>query len=300
MRIPIKVLIPGCRTAAIIVVLAAAGTSFDASPVSAQQPALPAQLVVSLRVVDKKATPLTDLAPTEFEVKENGQSRTVTRAELDTRPLSAALVLDSNGTLSTAFMQNVVPAAVAVLKALPEGTIVDVWSTGDRPTHVATALTDLAAAQAAVQRIAASGTNELLDTIAAASQALPSGEDRRTAVIILTSGGIFDNASRGVQEAMKATSMRPSFFSIEMIIGEQDGRVETALSYLAEHTAGSHEKLLSAGAGVTKAPGLVAILNTLYRVAWQPQSDPRATKFEFKTHRKGAKVVASQRLTTAW
>jgi hypothetical protein len=211
-----------------------------------------------------------------------------------------ALVLDSNGTLSTAFMQNVVPAAVAVLDALPEGTLVDVWSTGDRPAHVATAQSDRAAAEAAVKRIAASGTNTLLDTIVAASQALPSGEDRRTVVIVLTSGGLGDNAPRGVQEALKATSMRPSFFSIEMIIGEQDGRVGTTLTYLAEHTAGSHETVLSASAIVTKAPGMVALLNSIYRVAWKPQGDPRATKFEFKTNRKGAKVVSSQRLTTAW
>jgi len=299
MHSPLKVLIPGGRTAAMLAV-AVFSVPFSICPVSTQQPALPEQLVVSLRVVDKKGTALTDLAPNEFEVKENGQSRTIMKAELDKRPLSAALVLDSNGSLSTAFMQNVVPAAVAVLKALPEGTIVDVWSTGDRPTRVATAQSDLAAAEAAVKTIAASGINTLLDTIAAASQALPSGDDRRTAVIILTSGGLGDNGARGVPEALKATSMRPCFVSIEMIIGEHDGRVDTELTYLAEHTAGTHEMVLSAGAIVTKAPSLVAVLNTLYRVAWQPQSDPRATKFEFKTNRKDAKVVASQRLTTAW
>lgn len=293
------VLISDCRTAALVAVLSGASLSFTTCPVAAQQP-VPQQLVASLRVVDKKGAPFTDLAPNEFDVKENGQSRTIVRAELDTRPLSVALVLDSNGTLSTAFMQNVVPAAVAVLNALPQGTVLDVWSTGDRPTHLVTAQSDRAAVEAAVKRIAASGTNTLLDTIAAASQALPSGEDRRTAVIVLTSGSIGDNAGRGVQEALNATSMRPTFVSIEMILGERDGRVGTELTYLAEHTAGSYETVLSATAVVTKAPGLVAILNSRYRVAWQPQSDPRATKFEFKTNRKGAKVVWSQQLTTAW
>ena len=281
------VLISNCRTAALVAVFSGASLSFTTCPVAAQQP-VPQQLVASLRVVDKKGAPFTDLAPNELDVKENGQSRTIVRAELDTRPLSVALVLDSNGTLSTAFMQNVVPAAVAVLNALPQGTVLDVWSTGDRPTHLVTAQSDRAAVESAVKRIAA------------ASQALPSGEDRRTAVIVLTSGSIGDNAGRGVQEALNATSMRPTFVSIEMILGERDGRVGTELTYLAEHTAGSYETVLSATAVVTKAPGLVAILNSRYRVAWQPQSDPRATKFEFKTNRKGAKVVWSQQLTTAW
>ena len=224
------------RTAAILAVALCATLFFAAPGVSARQTAVPQKLVVSVHVVDKHDTPLTDLAPTEFEVKENGQSRTILRAELDRRPLAVALVVDSNGALSTGYLQNVVPAGVAVLKQLPPGTTVDVWATGDWPTHVATGVSDMGAAEAALKSIAASGTNALLDTIAQASQALPSGEDCRTAVIVLTSGGLGDNGSRGVAEALKVTSMRPTFVGLEMIIGEQDGRVESELTYLAEST----------------------------------------------------------------
>ena len=76
MHSPLKVLIPGGRTAAMLAV-AVLSIPFSIRPVSTQQPALPEQLVVSLRIVDKKGTPQTDFAPIEFEVKENGQSRTI-------------------------------------------------------------------------------------------------------------------------------------------------------------------------------------------------------------------------------
>lgn len=284
-------------TPILVAVVIGVSVSVAPRPVSGRQGSTPRQLVVSVRVLDKKGSLLTDLAPAEFEVKENGQSRTILHAELDRRPLSVALVLDSNGSLSTAFNQNVVPAAIAVIKALPEGTIVDVWTTGDRPTHVATAQSDMAAVEAAINGIAATGMNALPDTIEEASHALPAGEERRTAVITLTSGSA---VTRDIEEAVKGTSMRPTFVSLEMVIGEQDARVESELTYLAEHTAGRHETVLSAGALVTKAPVLVDQLNAVYRVAWQPVSDPHATKFEFRTNRKGAKVVSSQRLSTTW
>jgi hypothetical protein len=91
--------------------------------------------------------PLTDVTASELEVKENGQSRPIQTAELDTRPLAVALVLDNNSELSTSFMQSVVPAGIAVVKALPPGTTVDIWTTGDRPNHVGKALSDPAEAE---------------------------------------------------------------------------------------------------------------------------------------------------------
>ena len=60
------VLISDCRTAALVAVLGGASLSFTTCPVAAQQPEVPQQLVASLRVVDKKGAPFTDLAPNEF------------------------------------------------------------------------------------------------------------------------------------------------------------------------------------------------------------------------------------------
>ena len=79
------------------------------------------QLLGTLHVTDKKGVPLTDVTARELEAKENGKSRPIQSVELDTRPSAVALVLDNNSELSTSFMQSVVAAAAAVIRASPRG-----------------------------------------------------------------------------------------------------------------------------------------------------------------------------------
>ena len=264
------------------------------------QQGTPKQLLCTLHVTDKKDVPLTDVTASELEVKENGQSRPMQSADLDTRPLAVALVLDNNSELSTSFMQSVVPAGIAAIKALPPGTTIDIWTTGDRPTHVATALTDPAAAEAALKNVAALGTNSLLNTIADASKALLDDDRHRTAVIIMTTGSLGDTGGYGYEQALKVTSMRPTFVSLEFFKDHPDARVENELEYLAHHSGGFFERILSVTAFEKRAPSLVAILNAQYRVAWQPGADPRDATLEFKCSRKGTKVVAAQRMSAVW
>ena len=267
---------------------------------AARQGTVPKQLLVTLHVTDKHDVPFTDLEANELGVKENGQARPIQTADLDHRPLAVALVLDNNSELSTSFMQSVVPAAVATIKALPPGTTIDIWTSSDRPNHVGKALSDPAAAEAALKNLAASGTNTLLNTIADASKALPSDEDHRAAVIVLTSGTLGDVGGYSVEQALKVTSMRPTFISLEVFVGHPDSRVENMLEYLAKNSAGSFEKVLVVTALEKRAPALVALINAQYRVAWQPGADPRETKFDFTCTRKGAKVVAAQRMSAVW
>ena len=299
MLIPAQRFGPVLFFAAALVVTAASGASLGRPAAAGGQGTMPKQLVVTLHVTDKKDVPLTDLEATELEVRENGQSRPIQVAELDKRPLAVALVVDNNAELSTSFMQSVVPAAVAVVKALPPGTTIDVWTTGDRPSQVAKAVSDPAAAEAALKGVAASGMNALLSTVAEASQKLPADDAHRTAVIVLTSGSLGETGGSGFEQALKVTSMRPTFVSLEIFLVSQhpESRVENMLEYLAKHTAGYFDRVLSVTALEKRAPALVALINAQYRVAWQPGGDPRETKFEFRTSRKGAKMVASQRLS---
>ena len=272
-----------------------AGTSAARS-----QQGTPKQLLGTLHVTDKKDVPLTDVTASELEVKENGQSRPIQTAALDTRPLAVALVLDNNSELSTSFMQSVVPAGVAVIRALPPGTTIDIWTTGDRPTHVSTALSDPAEAEAALKRIAAIGTNSLLNTIADASKALPSDDNHRLAVIVMTTGTLGDTGGYGYEQALKVTSMRPTFVSLEFVHNKPDARVENELEFLAKHSGGFFERVLAVTAFEKRAPSLVAIVNAQYRVAWQPGMDPREATLDFRCSRKGTKVVAAQRLSAVW
>lgn len=276
------------------------GTLSISAPAALSQQAIPKQVLGSLYVTDKKGVPLTDIAPAELEVKENGKLRPIQSAELDTRPLAVALVLDNNSEQSTSFMQSVVPAGVAVIKALPPGTTIDIWTTGDRPTRVATALSHPGEAAAALRNVAAIGTNTLLHTLAEASKALPGDDQHRTAVIVMTTGTLGNAEGYGQEQALKVTSMRPTFVSLELFKGKPDARVENELEFLAKHTGGYFERVLAVTAFEKRAASLIAIVNAKYRIAWQPGVDPREATLDFSCNRKGTKVVAAQRLSAVW
>jgi hypothetical protein len=281
--------------AALVVACAAAPTAV--TTLAAQQQGTPKQLIVAMRVTDKKDVPLTDIQASELEVKENGKAVAVQAVELDKRPLALALVLDNNTELSTSFMQSVVPAGVALVKALPEGTTIDVWTSGDRPSRVAKSV-DAAAAETALKGIAAIGTNALLNTMAEASQALPTDDTHRTAVVVFTGSTLGD--SGGYEQSIKATSTKPTFVGLELFLAHPDSRIENALEMFAAQTGGYFDRILSVTAFEKRAPAVVTLLNGMYRVAWQPSGDPRETKFEFKCSRKGAKVVTAQRMSAVW
>ena len=283
-----------CAIAAAVVL---AGSAASIATAAAQQTGTPKQLIVSLHVTDKKGVPLTDIQASELEVMENGKSVPVQGAELDKRTLAVALVLDNNTELSTSFMQSVVPAGVAFVKALPEGTTIDIWTTGDRPSRVAKAV-DAAAAETALKGIAAIGTNALINTLAEASQALPSDENHRGAVVVFTGSTLGD--AGGYEQAMNATSTKPTFIGLELFLAHPDSRIENALESLAAQTGGYFDRILSVTAFEKRAPALVALINAQYSVVWQPSGDPRETKFEFKCTRKGTKVTSAQRMSAVW
>jgi len=285
--------------AATVTVVAGSVALLHGSPPATQQTGVPKQLFGTLHVTDKKGVPITDVTAAEFEVKENGQTRTIVGAELDQRPLAVALILDNNSELSTSFMQSMVPAGIAAIRALPPDTTIDFWTTGDRPTRV-TKAANVADAEAAVKGVAAIGTNALLHTIVDASQALPTDEGHRTAVIVMTSGSLGDAGGYGSDQALKATSMRPMFVSLELVVGKSDSRVENMLETVASSSGGYFDRVLSVTAFEKRAPALVALINARYRLAWQPGGDPSQTNFEFKCTRKGTKVVAAPRISAVW
>jgi hypothetical protein len=282
--------------AAAAIVMVGSNAPLDGSAPAIQQSGVPKQLLVNLHVTDKKGVPITDVTPAEFEVKENGQKRTILSAELDKRPLAVALILDNNSELSTSFMQSMVPAGIAAIRALPPGTTIDFWTTGDRPTRVTNGAS-VAEAEAALKSVAAIGTNVLLHTIADASKALPADEGHRTAVIVMTSGSLGDAGGYGVDQALKVTSVRPMFVSLELVVGQPDARVENMLDTVAKASGGYFDHVLSVTAFEKRAPALAALINAQYRLAWEPSGDPREIKFEFKCTRKDTKVVASERLS---
>src|SRR5262245_50090799 len=139
---------------------------------------------VTVTFTDEAEAPVEGLTAEEMVVLENGVAREVVRAELDRRPLTLALVLDTSEPISSAFRLNVVDAVGAFLTGLPDGTRYDVWGTGDRATRVAGPTADKAEGLRAVKRQFPRGGNTLLDTIVQACKELEPPEGQRSAMVI--------------------------------------------------------------------------------------------------------------------
>lgn len=264
-----------------------------------QTPPADRPLVASFVVTDKKGHPVEDLKVEEVVVSENGASRPIEQFELDRRPLTVALVVDSSGVMGSSFRSDVVPAVVGFLKKLPAESRFAVWTTTDRPKLLVPESTDVAAAETSLQGVPALGNNAAVETIVEASQQLARLEGRRTAVVVVTSATMGD-ISADVQALVPKISFRPSFLVAELITGQQDPRLQDTLKLVTARTAGFHERLYSTMAVPTQLGRMLEHLAGQYRVAYRPAGDPRSAKLEIKVTRKDTRSKTAQRLTTAW
>ena len=273
--------------------------AFILAALLALQGALPEQLVVSLTVTDKKGKPIEDLKAGEVQVVENGAAHPIDRLELDRRPLTVALVIDTSAGVGSFLRPDFVPAAVGFLQRLPPGSTFSVWSTSDRPKLLVPEGTDIKAAEDALRGIAPFGNNAAVDTIIAASQELAKAEGRRTAVVSVVSASMGD-VSIDVGSELPKASMRPVYMVVEVIVGAQDARLEDAVKSLTSRTGGFHERVFSTMAVEAQLRRVNDLLMAQYRAGYKPTADPRSTKVEVKVARKDTRTRMSQRLTVGW
>lgn len=267
---------------------------------AAQQPGLPGQLVISMVVTDEKGNPISDMKAEEFEIKESGNERPVLRAEIDHRPLTAVVVLDSSAALGSTYQADFVPAVVSLVEKLPQGTEYSVWTTSDRPRLTVKPGTPVERTEELLRSVAPYGSNAAVDTIVAASRTFDSlPNDRRGAVFIVTSATMGE-IQVNVQQLLPTASMRPMYLATEVIVNERDGRLQSALEYLAARTAGRHQRVFTTMAAATQVQHSLEHLNAQYRVAWKPGLDPRQAKLEFESKRSDTRAIAAQRLSTTW
>jgi hypothetical protein len=260
---------------------------------------LPDQLVLSFTATDKKGRPVEDLKLEDVQVVESGAAHAIGKLELDRRPLTVALVIDSSALAGDAFRADLVPAAMNFVKRLPPESTFSVWITSDRPKRLVPDGTDAKAAEDALRGIAPYGSNAVVDTIVDASQELAKIEGRRTAIVAVTSANMGE-VTIDVGAELAKVSLRPTFMSVEVIVGNQDARLEDALKALSFRTGGFHERVFSTMAVEAQMRRISDLLASQYRAAYRPTADPRSTKIEIKTSRKDVKLKLSQRLSAAW
>jgi VWFA-related protein len=264
--------------------------------------AQPRQLTVT--VTDSKGTAIEGLTADEIAVTENGVAREITRVELDRRPLTVAMIVDTSEPMTTAYRLQVLDPVLLFLNRLPEGSKFTVWTTGDRPTRVVDDYTnDVGAASRALKRVYPRGGNTLFDTIVEAARDLKKREGERTAVVIVTGLGIgFRNYDK-LQVVDEGKKSGATFLTLQIEEGRVPpgaeragvGEVDSAdydyvLSHLARDTAGRQESTLSAMGLGTYLTKLGAELRGQYRLSYLGLPGVDDPKIKVTVARPGASV----------
>ena len=259
---------------------------------------------LSVTVTDEKGRPIEGLGPEEVAVTENGVAREVTRLELDRRPLTVALVVDTSQPMSSLYRLHMVEPLVQFLTRLPEGSLFTVWTTGDRPTRIVDDYTtDATVAAKALRRVFPQGGNTLLDALVEASRDLAKREGERTAVVAVTGLGIgFRNYDRQqvVREGQKSGA---TFLSLQIEEGRVNpgaeragmGEVESSdyeyvLGGLADKTGGRRESTLSAMGISVDLAKLAAELRGQYQLAYLGLPGVKDPTVKVTVARPGTKV----------
>jgi VWFA-related protein len=257
---------------------------------------------ITLFVTDEKGGAVEGLAPEEVAVLENGVARELTRLEVDRRPLTVAVLVDTSAPMASAYRLNLVEAVTRFLGRLPEGSRFALWTTGDRPTKVVDYTTDVAQASRALKRVFPTGGNTLLDALVEASRDLKRREGQRTAVVAVTGAGIgFSSLDR--QRAVDlARDEADVFMAVQF---DETGDPETraagpgqvgrfdydfVLAHLTGRSGGVHERPLSAMAVAAALQKVAAALRSQYRLSYATSPELKERKVEVKLARPGARV----------
>jgi VWFA-related protein len=280
--------------------LIAALLSQDASP---SAPVTSAETrTISFSVVDDKEQPVRTLGPEDVAVQENGVARPLVRLDLDPRPLTIAVLLDSSVTMATHYRLYLVDAVLQFLLRLPEGTRYAVWTTGDRPSKVYDWGDNRAAAAKALRRVMPQGGNTLLDALVEASRDLKDREDARSAIVVVTGMGIgFTGYDR--RQVVDEVQKHPiTVLSVAVDEDRSTPRMDSnddhvtgvdydyVLSTLAKRSGGVRETVLSA-MGIEQAlKGIAAQLTSRYRLTYASAAPARDPKVEVTVALPGVKV----------
>jgi VWFA-related protein len=255
---------------------------------------------VGLTVTDAKGKPVTGLGTRDVAVLENGVARDVARFELDERPLTVAVLVDTSEVMSSALRLHLIDGVNAFLTALPDGTRYAVWRTGDRPQKIVDYTDDRGAAAKALKRVFAQGGNTVLDALVEASRDLKKQEGARTAVVALTALGpeFSDRTRYRVVEEAHGNAGLFSSLSIDEGQAPFDTRTsyEYCLSRLAQLSGGLHERIVSSMGAASGLRKLAADLRAHYRLSYATEPGLKERRIEIRVARPGTKVrVAAER-----
>lgn len=251
---------------------------------------------LTVTLLDEKGGTKVNVSAADVALLENGVTRDITSFKPDTRPISAAILVDSSWEMGSSFRLNVVDAVAAFVNRLPEGTRYALWTTGDRPTKVVDHTDDRQAAGEALRRVAPQGGNYVLDAVDQASadlRKLAREGDRRVMVAVTGTGTEFSYVDK-YRAAERGEEGVDLFLAVQIEDGGADFDMRANISYVldrvARATGGRYDIVLSAMGVDDALRKLSAHLRGGYRLAYATLSDVKKRKLELKVARPGTRV----------
>ena len=298
-----------CTRLALIAGLSAAavGSSFAQEPEPRPTFRSAADVVtIQASVRDARGRVVSDLTPTDFEVRDNGQVRPILSLRSDRQsPLSVAILVDMSGSMSVGSKIGMTRQAYdSVLSQLRSGHDEAALFTFDGSLHQRRDFTrDLDSLKGALSDFAPFGSTSLYDATAAAARALANRSAAHKAIVVLTDGVDTSSAMSSREVSALASSIDVPVFIVATVLSlDQREMLETDrrsapsgaadLRDLSEWTGGRLVFASSMIETVAVAASLVAELRQQYVLAIEAANAPEWRRLDVRVRRRSAVVKA--------
>jgi VWFA-related protein len=263
-------------------------------------------VTIQASVRDTRGRVVSDLTPTDFEVRDNGQVRPILSLRSDRQsPLSVAILVDMSGSMSVGSKIGMTRQAYdSVLSQLRAGHDEAALFTFDGSLHERCDFTrDLETLKDALSDFAPFGSTSLYDATAAAAKRLAARSAAHKAIILLTDG-IDTSSAMGAQEVSALASSIDVPVFVVATVPSLDQRAMLEADRHATPSGAADLRDLSAWTGgqlvfastmietVAVAANLVAELRQQYVLAIEAADAPEWRRLDVRVRRRSAVVKA--------
>jgi Ca-activated chloride channel homolog len=235
------------------------------------------QVAVAAQVRDARGRLVTNLKPSDFELFDDGQRRTVSNVWSEPSPASVAILMDASGSMATK-LARARETATSLLAGLKPGTDeVALYSFDTTLSEVRPFSAAFSATDSAWKATKAFGATSLWDAIAETAQKI-SDRQRRRALVVITDG--VDSASmlKPSEVSAIASSLDVPVYVLVITFENEDdvleGPIRGPLADLAAWTGGDALPVRDTPTMLTSTEQLLTELHHQYIVAFEPGRTP--------------------------
>ena len=235
------------------------------------------QVAVAAQVRDSRGRLVTNLKPSDFELFDDGQRRTVSNVWSEPSPASVAILMDASGSMATK-MARARETATSLLAGLKPGTDeVAMYSFDTTLSEVRPFSAAFSATDGAWNATKAFGATSLWDAIAETAQKI-SDRQRRRALVVITDGVDSASTLKPSEVSAIASSLDVPVYVLVITFEKEDdvleGPIRGPLADLAAWTGGDALPVRDTPTMLTSTEQLLAELHHQYIVAFEPGRTP--------------------------